>query len=167
MKQLSLGLLIVCLVILHESAWPGGWGRTFAIEVHGDALAKPLVITDSSTVDGLSFWVGPGTGYSEFMGPVNLELSIVDWDRGEAAKRPKGLASYEVRFLLEPRDDPPAYIVLYEPDPVNNSGYIYYPAKSGSIVAHGVSGTWRYASPRWNDRVGAAISEHLQDYSAR
>ena len=167
MKQFSLGLLLVCLVTLQESAWPGAWGRTFAIEVHGDALAKPLVITDPSTVDELSFWVGPGTGYSEFMGPVNLELSIVAWDRGEATKRPKGLASYEIHFLLEPRDDPPAYIVLYEPDSDNNSGYIYYPAKSGSIVAHGVSGTWRYASLRWNERVGAAISEHLQEYSAQ
>ena len=167
MKQLSLGLLLVSLVFLHESAWPGGWGRTFTIELHGDAFAKPLAITDPSTVGGLSFWVGPGTGYSDFMGPVNLELSIVDWERGEAAKRPKGLASYEVRFLLEPQDDPSAYIVLYEPDPVNNSGYIYYPAKSNSIVAHGVSGTWRYASPRWNDNVSAAISEHLKDHSVR
>lgn len=167
MKKLSLGLLVVCLVTLHQFTWPGAWGRVFAIEVHGDALAKPLVITDSSTVDGLSFWVGPGTGYSEFMGPVNLELSIVDWDRGEAAKRPKGLASYEVRFLLEPRDDPPAYTILYEPDPDNDSGYIFYPANRNSIVTHGVDGTWRYASLRWNDKVGAAISEYLQDYSAQ
>ncbi len=167
MKQLSLCLLLVFLVSPRESAWSGGWGRTFAFEVRGDALAKPLVITEPSTIDGLSFWVGPGTGFSEFMGPVNLELSIVDWDRGEATNRPKGLASYEVRFLLEPRDDPPAYTILYEPDPDNDSGYIYYPAKSSSIVTHGVSGTWRYASPRWNDKVGAAISEHLQDYSAQ
>ena len=167
MQRLALGLLLVCLVTLHEPTWSGAWGRTFAIEVHGDAFAKPLVITDSAIVDELSFWVGPGTDDSEFMGPVNLELSVVDWDRGEATKRPKGLTSYEVRFLLEPRDDPPAYIVLYEPDPASNSGYIYYPVKSASIVTHSVSGTWRYASPRWNDRVGAAISEHIKEWPAQ
>jgi hypothetical protein len=111
MRRIAPRLLLVCLVALLEPAWAGAWGRTFAIEVHGDTLAKPLVITDSAIVDELSFWVGPGTGYSEFMGLVKLELSIVAWDRGEATDRPTGLDTYEVRFLLEPRADPPAFIV--------------------------------------------------------
>lgn len=162
MKRLSLGLLLVYLVTLLEPAWSGAWGRLFAVEVHEESLAKPLVITDSAIVDELTFWVGPGTGFSEFMGPVNLEASIVDWDRGEVTERPDGLATYEVRFLLEPRENPPTYIVLYEPDPANNSGYIYYTGKGDNIVAHGVSGTWRYASHRWNDRVGTAIDDHMK-----
>ncbi|MEO1244869.1 MAG: hypothetical protein AAFX56_04210 [Pseudomonadota bacterium] len=162
MQRLSFGLLLVFLLTLCEPAWSGGWGRVFAIEVHGDGFAKPLVITDSEIVDELTFWVGPGTRYRTFMGPVDLEASIVDWDRGEAVDRPEGLASYEVRFLLEPKDNPPAYIVLYEPDPANGSGYIYYTGKGGNIVYHGVSGTWRYASPRWNERVGAKISRFIE-----
>lgn len=160
MKRLSLGALLTCLVILCEPAWPGGWGRVIAVEVHGESFATPLVITDPAIVVELSFWVGPGTGNREFLGPVSPERSIVDWDRGEATKRPAGLDRYEVRFLLEPRDQPPVYRVLYEPDPANRSGYIYYTGEGSNIVSHGVSGTWRYGSSRWNDRVGAAIAEH-------
>ena len=160
MKQLSIGLLVVFLAILQAPAWSGAWGRVFAIEVRGSSLAEPLTITDPAIVQELSFWVGPGTNFSEFMGPVNREGSIVDWERGEATDRPSGLKRYEVRFLLEPRDDPPAYLVLYEPDPENGSGYIFYPAEGSSgIVTHLVEDTWRYASARWNVRVGAAISE--------
>ncbi len=164
MKQLSLGLFLVLFLCSHETTWAGGWGPVYAIEVRGDAFAKPLVITEPSIVAELSFWVGPGTGFSQFMGPVNHDLSIVDWNRGEVADKPDGLASYEVRFLLEPRDNPPKYTVVYEPDPENDSGYIYYPAKTNSIVTHYVDGTWRYASTRWQDRVGAAIAAHLQSH---
>lgn len=161
MKRAALVLLVTLLFAAHIPAWSGGWGRVFAVEVRGDSLAEPLMITDPAVVQELSFWVGPGTDFREFMGPVKLDRSIVDWDRGEAADRPRGLETYEVRFLLEPRDDPPAYVVLYEPDPENASGYIYYPASSGHIVAHGVADTWMYASSRWNERVGAEISEQL------
>jgi hypothetical protein len=49
---------------------------------------------------------------------------------------------------------------LYEPDPANHSGYIYYTGKGDNIVAHSVTGTWRYASSRWNEKVGAAITEY-------
>jgi hypothetical protein len=162
MKRATLVLLVVLLLTPHAPAWSGAWGRVFAIEIRGDALAEPLTITDPTVVQDLSFWVGPGTGFSEFMGPVSLDRSIVDWDRGEATDRPTGLETYEVRFLLEPRGDPPVYLVLYEPEPENGSGYIYYPADGSSgIVTHFVEDTWRYASSRWNERVGAAISEQL------
>jgi hypothetical protein len=163
MKRLSIGLLLASLVVLQAPAWPGGWGRVYAVEVRGESLAQPLMITDPAIVQELSFWIGPGTNFSEFMGPVNREGSIVDWERGEAADRPGGLETYEVRFLLEPRDDPPVYLVLYEPDPKNGSGYIYYPADGSSgIVTHFVEDTWRYASVRWTERVGAAISEQTR-----
>jgi hypothetical protein len=160
MKRLSLGLIVVLLAIVQAPALPGAWGRVFAVEVRGDSLAEPLTITDPAIVQELSFWVGPGTNFSEFMGPVNREGSIVDWGRGEATDRPGGLERFDVRFLLEPRDNPPVYLVLYEPDPRNDRGYIFYPAKGGSsIVTHFVEDTWRYASVRWNERVGAAILE--------
>jgi hypothetical protein len=53
--------------------------------------------------------------------------------------------------------------VLYEPDPEHGSGYIFYPADGSSgIVTHFVEETWRHASDRWSERVGAAISEQLR-----
>jgi hypothetical protein len=161
MKRATLVLLAAFLLAPLGAAWSGAWGRVFVVEVSGSGLAEPLLITDSAVVEDLSFWVGPGTGFSEFMGPVNLERSIIAWDRGEATDRPSGLETYEVRFLLEPRDNPPAYVVLYQPDPANGSGYLYTAAASSHIVTHGVANTWRYASPLWNERVGAAISAQL------
>jgi hypothetical protein len=54
------------------------------------------------------------------------------------------------------------YLILYEPDPENGTGYIFYPAEGSSgIVTHFVEDTCRYASARWNERVGAAISEQM------
>lgn len=163
MQRATLISLVALFLSLQDPAWSGAWGRVFAVEVSGDALAEPLRITDPAIVRELSFWVGPGTGFSEFMGPVNREASIVDWERGEATDRPAGLKTYDVRFLLEPRDNPPVYRVLYEPDPEDGSGYIFYPADGSSgIVTHFVEDTWRYASDRWNERVGAAIAEQLR-----
>ncbi len=162
MKTLATALLCMLVATPIDATRAGAWGRTFAIEVTGDTLAEPLIITDPAIVEELSFWVGPGTGHTEFMGAVKHDASITDWARGQATTRPEGLARYQVRFLLEPRDDPPAYIVFYEPDPNNNSGYIFYPKRTNSIVTHGVNGTWRYASILWNNRVGAAIATHAE-----
>lgn len=159
MKPLLIGFVLISLAIFHDVAFGGGWGPTFAIEIHGHDLDAPLTITEPSIVEGLSFWVGPGTGFSEFMGPVAYNKSIVDWDQGEVLEKREALPRYEVRFLLGSRDDPATFTVLYEPDPSNKSGYIYYPRKSSGIVTHGVDGTWRYASARWNDEVGAAIAD--------
>jgi hypothetical protein len=161
MQRATLVLLVALVLAPEALTWAGAWGRVFAVEVRGNGLAEPLTITDSAVVQDLSFWVGPGTGFKEFMGPVSRERSIIAWDRGEATDRPSGLETYEVRFLLEPRDDPPAYVVRYQPDAAHSSGYIYTPASSGHIVTHGVADTWMYASSRWNERVGAAISERL------
>ena len=161
MNRATLVLLLAVLCTPNLPAWSGAWGRVFAVEVRGDSLAEPLTITDPAVVLELSFWVGPGTDFREFLGPVKRDRSIVDWDRGKATDRPSGLETYEVRFLLEPRDNPPAYVVLYEPDPQNGAGYIYYPASSGRIVSHGVADTWMYASSQWNERVGGAISEQI------
>lgn len=160
-KRTALVLLLVLAISPHASVWSGGWGRVFALEIRSDTLAQPLTITDPRVVEELSFWVGPGTNFREFMGPVSLDRSIIDWDRGPAADLPVGLMTYEVRFLLEPQDDPPEYLVLYAPDPQNGSGYIYTPASSGHIVTHGVADAWMYASERWNARVGAAINKQL------
>ncbi|MEM7281966.1 MAG: hypothetical protein AAF438_10105 [Pseudomonadota bacterium] len=156
MKQIW--FCVVLIAMGSTTLWSGGWGPTYAIEIRGGKLDQPLVITDPSTIKALSFWVGPGTDFREFMGPVNNDASIVDWDRGEATERPQGLTNYEVRFLLEPRSDPPTFTVHYEPDSANNSGYIYYPRMLNSIVTHFVDGTWRYASTQWNEKIGSAIA---------
>lgn len=164
-KNKSFFLLALILLAPLSPAWSGAWGPVFAVEIRGGTLAEPLTITDPSVIEELSFWVGPGTNFREFMGPVSLERSIVDWDRGEVAARPAGLAAFEVRFLLEPRNDPPAFLVLYEPDP--DGGYVYFPAASSHIVTHGVTDTWRYASARFDERIGGAIAKILESGGQR
>ncbi|MDZ7768227.1 MAG: hypothetical protein U5K38_03740 [Woeseiaceae bacterium] len=95
MKRAALLILLTVLLIApHVPAWSGAWGRVFAVEIRSDALAEQLRITDPALVQELSFWVGPGTGFSEFMGPVNDERSIVDWERGEATDRPSELKNF-------------------------------------------------------------------------
>ncbi len=166
MKQLSLSLLLLACAFLHGTTSAGGWGPVFAVEVRGETFATPLVITDPYIIKELSFWVGPGTRYNDFMTQGGQERSIVDWDRGEASSRPEGLTSYEVSFLLGARDNPAKYTVVYEPDHKNGLGYIYYPTETNGIVAHLVDG-WRYASIRWNTRVGSAIAVHRESHPAR
>ena len=135
MMRLSMCLLLTAVFSLHDTAIAGGWGPTLAIEVRSVDFDEPLTITERSIVDGLSFWVGPGTGYSEFMGPVAYSKSIVNWDLDEVVTRREVLPLYEVRFLLGSLDDPAAYTVYYEPDRANNAGYIYYPKARFLIVA--------------------------------
>jgi hypothetical protein len=76
MKRLSISLFVGFLTILQAPAWSGAWGRVFAVEVRGASLTEPLTITDPSIAQELSFWVGPGSNFKEFMGPVNREGSI-------------------------------------------------------------------------------------------
>ena len=166
MNQLSLSLFLVACLFFHGTTSAGGWSPVYAIEVRGDTFAAPLVVTDPYIIKELSFWVGPGTQYRDFMTQGGQDRSIVDWDRGEVSGRPEGLMSYEVSFLLGARDNPAKYTVVYEPDPNNKSGYIFYPAETNGIVAHFADG-WRYASTRWNNRVGSAITAHLESRPAR
>ena len=145
--------------------WPiamaGGWGPTFAIELRGDGFEQPLVITDPSIVKKLSFWVGPGTNMTDFMCPDGAEKSIVDWDAGVVTDRPAGLRRIEVKFRVgwspESKD---AYFVLYEIEPGGSKGYIYHPG-TNAIVAHVRHGTWRRASDRWNEVIGAIVNKHM------
>ena len=93
MQRTTIRLLLLGLLTLHQVAYAGGWGRTFAIEVHADDLDAPLLIADPAIVKNLSFWVGPGTGFSDLMTAPRPDLSIVDWGRGEAIAKPRGTAT--------------------------------------------------------------------------
>ena len=100
MKGLSTLTVSMFLACCSQSAMAGGWGPTFAIELRGDGLAKPLEITDPSILEKLSFWVGPGTNMTDFMRPDGSEKSIVNWDAGVVTDHPAGLQRVEVKFRV-------------------------------------------------------------------
>ena len=100
MKKISTLVELVFLVYCGQVAIAGGWGPTFAIELSGDGLAKPLEIAEPSILEGLSFWVGPGTGMRDFMAPNGSEKSIVNWSAGVVTDHPAGLQRVEVKFRV-------------------------------------------------------------------
>ena len=159
MRAQLLGLVVLGMVIASGMCHAGGWGQTYAIEVRPAQQAEALMVTDPQIVGSLSFWVGPGSGFSDLLTKPTPERSITNWQAGEASEVSGDLPVFEVRFLLEPRSDPDSYTVLYAPDYKKDQGYIYYPREGTEIVWHGVSESWMFASQRWHTIIGSAISE--------
>lgn len=151
------GLFVCLLMAAPDHLQAGGWGQTFAIEITSPQASEPLVVTDSQVVNSLSFWVGPGTGYSDLLTKPIPERSITNWQRGTATDLSDELPVFEVRFLLGSKANPATYTVLYAPDWQDNKGYIFYSPQSAHIVTHGVSGNWMHASQRWNETIGSAL----------
>lgn len=161
MKAQLVGLLILGMAGA-STVTAGGWGQTYAIEIRSPQESESLMVTDTQIVESLSFWVGPGSGFSGLLSKPTPERSITNWQAGKAPDVSDKLTVYEVRFLLKPESDPDIYTVLYAPDWKENTGYIYYPRKSSQIVWHGVSDAWMHASERWHDVMGAAVSQRWQ-----
>lgn len=154
--------LAICMFLAccGRFAMAGGWGPTFAIELRGDGLEQPIVITDPSILEKLSFWVGPGTNMREFMRFDGAEKSIVKWDAGVVAERPAGLQRVEVKFRVGwSPESTAAFFVFYEMEPGSSSGYIYHP-ETNLIVGHVVEGAWRYPSDRWNEMIDPIIEKN-------
>lgn len=148
------------LACCSQFAMAGGWGPTIAIELRGDGLEQPILITDPSILEKLSFWVGPGTNMREFMRFDESEKSIVEWYAGVVTERPAGLQRVEVKFRVgSSPESTAAFFVFYEREPGSSTGYIYHPV-TNVIVAHVREGAWRHASHRWNEMIGPIIDEH-------
>ena len=160
MKRLSTLIISMFLACCSQFAMAGGWGPTFAIELRGDGLEQPIVITDPSILEKLSFWVGPGTNMREFMRSDGSEKSIVNWHAGVVTERPAGLQRVEVKIRVGwSPESTAAFFVFYEMEPGSTTGYIYHPVRN-AIVAHVREGAWRYASDRWNEMIAPIIDEH-------
>lgn len=160
MKRLSTLFISMFLACYSQSAMAGAWGPVFAIELRGDGLEQPIEITDPSILEQLSFWVGPGTGMTDFMRADGSEKSIVKWDSGVVTRRPVRLQRVEVKFRVGwSPESTDAFFVLYEMEPGSSAGYIYHPA-TNYIVAHVNKGAWRNASDRWNRIIGPIIEKH-------
>ena len=160
MKRLSTLIISMFLTCCSQFAMAGGWGPTFAIELRGDGLEQPIVITDPSILEKLSFWVGPGTNMREFMRSDGSEKNIVNWHAGVVTERPAGLQRVEVKFRVGwSPESADAFFVFYEKEPGSSTAYIYHPI-TNKIVAHVGKGAWRYASDRWNEMIGPIVDEH-------
>ena len=160
MKRLSTLIISMFLAYCSQFAMAGGWGPTFAIELRGDGLEHPIEITDPSILEKLSFWVGPGTNMRDFMRSDGSEKSIVNWDTGVVTERPSGLQRVEVKFRVGwSPESTDAFFVLYEMEPGSSTAYIYHPI-TNAIVTHVGEGAWRFASDRWNRKIGPIIDKH-------
>ncbi|HEY4646645.1 MAG TPA: hypothetical protein VIH25_10235 [Steroidobacteraceae bacterium] len=139
------------------------------IEITGGSLESPLEITDPQIVREFSIWVGPGVRINDqpaHLDPNNTRGMFIDWPKGIAAERPKGLQHYEVTFHLgiDPDRTAPSerwsrYNVIYEFDPWAAAGYFYLPGPADGefgrnpAIHHGVEGSWFYSTPAWERLV--------------
>lgn len=146
-------------------------GDLVRIEVKGEKLTVPLVITDSEILREFTIWYGPGAGQ-----PIASEASLqsgsfIDWHEGIVAERPKGMRSYEVSFYyrFNQRIEPGVqltYVVRYAYDSATHRGYMYLPGPTDKYyglnvraVIHDVEGHWFYSSGSWEELVRPLIAE--------
>jgi hypothetical protein len=112
---LALSIAIVLSAVMSAK------GDTTKITITGDALAKPVDITDGNLVRDFQVWTGPGTNVC-LGGRSNCsegtEGFIVDWASGPVAEPPTGLQRYEISFYVtdtrvpgKPEPERLAYVV--------------------------------------------------------
>lgn len=129
------------LAVLSTSTWAKG--KTLKIEIAGDGLAAPVVITDRGLLDEFDVW----------------NAQFIDWGTPQAQDPPNGLQRVEVTFFVEAPvpEGATRYVVAYEIDPAASDGYIYIPMWNGLIVRD-VAGSWVPASDRWNELMTPLIA---------
>ena len=168
--------LVVCLSILAIPTT--GWtkGPTFKIEIQGDYLESPIEITDPRIVGSFSIWNGPGVfTYSAgqmdppaWADPTKADGRFIDWPRGWATERPKGLQRLEVTFFIgdaRAPDNASKYVFLYEVDASNGQGYVYLPRLKNEVIVHFVEGNWFHASKAWDEIMIALIAQNVASES--
>jgi hypothetical protein len=89
---------------------------------------------------------------------------FIDSTKGRVTVAPTNRRTCEVDFYVRysRREERLAYVVYYYPGTGRESGYIYLPAKGepwyalnvSAMFRAGIDGTWRVASPRWEQALG-------------
>lgn len=162
---------IATLLILAASA---SWSKSqnLRIEIVGDGLSETIVITDPEILGLFNIWNGPGVVARGPDGmpypPAHLDLNesdgrFVDWPRGMATERPSGLQRLEVTFVVGAPGRPDvegSYVVAYEVDSRDSSGFVYLPMWTNDLIRHGVEGNWFHATGRWNEAIAPVVASH-------
>lgn len=171
------GYLIATLLILATSA---SWskGQNVRIEIVGDGLSEPIVITDREILGLFNIWNGPGVTVRgpdgvpyppAHLNPNKSNGRFIDWPRGMAPERPSGLQRLEVTFFVgvptQPNDER-SYIFAYEVDMRDSRGFIYLPMWMNNLISHGVEGNWFYATKRWNEVIAPIVASHTTELPA-
>jgi hypothetical protein len=159
-------LLILCLA--SSSLWAKG--PTTRIVITAPSLPGPVEISDTELLRGFAVWSGPGV---QVNGQPQSHGFIIDWPAGVVARRPAGLARYEVSFYVRRANrslavspEHLAYVVSYEPDPSGGGGYVYLPGRGDAhyglntrTIFRGHEGHWFRASEAWNQAAMRVIGE--------
>ena len=154
-------------------------GPTVKIEITGEGLASPVVLTDPKILTRFSIWNGPGVQVRNAAGrlesPAHLDPGRTDgrfiaWPKGRVARRANGRPRYWVSFSIG-RHPPEkkvlgVYVVGYDFAPARNPGSVYLPtaeerAENLKLIMHGVEGQWFHASAQWEELVRPHIEEAL------
>lgn len=175
MKRIEYFMAIL-LIFATWASWSKG--QNIRIEIVGDGLAEPIVITDSEILGQFNIWNGPGVTVRGPDGvpypPAHLDPGkshgrFIDWPRGTARERPSGLQRLEVTFVLgvpTRPDEERFYIFAYEVDTQDLSGFVYLPRWMNNLIAHRVEGNWFYATERWNEVISPIVAIHTDELPA-
>lgn len=181
MKRSMATVFALCTVLAAPET-ASAKGRTVKIEINGATLELPLEITDPAIVDKFNIWNGPGVqvnGQPVHLDPNDQTGMFIDWPKGSATNKPRGLQHYEITFHLyvgqgrrAPSDRWTRYIVFYEYAPETGGGYILLPGPNDGqqgmnpAIAHGVEGQWLYSTKTWDKLVRPLIDEATCDSQA-
>ena len=164
------GAAILTFLIVAFSYTPGlaAKGPTLRIEILGDGLQSPIVITDPDILGQFSIWNGPGVSMSGPDGELVslhtdtdrevLDRRFIDWSRGVVKDRPHNLQRVFVTFVIDSARQPGQtrqHQLVYEF--AEAEGYIYLPMWRNSLISHGVEGNWMYSTRSWNSVIGSLI----------
>lgn len=168
-RSCSLNVVGLFLFVVSTTCWSKG--QTIRIEIDGDGLTAPIVITDPDILRQFSIWNGPGVGTRgpdgvpnppAYLDPNKPAGRFIDWPRDRASNKPSGLQRLEVNFFIgiptQPNGARP-HVVAYEPDPSESRGFIYLPRWRNNHISHGVEGNWFHASDRWNKLIAPIIAQ--------
>jgi hypothetical protein len=178
MKAITSALVLWSAVTLVS---PLAWakGVTVRITIAGDNLDVPIEINDPGVVSQFNIWNGPGVSTigpdgtpnpPAYLNPDHSAGRFINWPRGFAEARPSGLQRLEVTFFIgAPRhpDVTRTFLVAYEVDWQNESGYVYLPRwQNSQLIHHGVEGNWFHSSRRWNELIMPMIAERAGSSTA-
>lgn len=166
-KILAVAFAIALLLILASRLLAKG--ETTKIVIDGIDLAKPVEITDRSTLANFHVWAGPGTFSSQPGFDPNAPSFIIDWSQGPVAEVPQALEKYQISFYSdELSKERPIYVVYYAISPSSKQGLVYLPGKSDdwwrlnvSSIVRGVEGKWFHAWSTW-ERVARPLIEKVR-----